>query len=147
MPEYQVPQFIEHETKIVGPLTFRQFIYIGGGGAILFILFFTVGEKNFVLFFIAAALIGGLALALAFVKVGGRSFGAALFSMIGFFSSPRVFIWQKAHRKIPIIPPLPAAPQTTAEDTARSPLTFAERSRLKSLSWKVETKINKQPGE
>lgn len=141
MPEYQVPQFIEHETKIVGPLTFRQFIYVGGGATILFILFFTIGEKNFFLFFVVAALIGGFALALAFVKVGGRSFGSALFSMIGFFSSPRVFVWHKAQNKIPMIPPLPAPPQPTEEELTKSPLTFAERSRLKSLSWKVETKI------
>lgn len=144
MPEYQVPQFIEHEAKIVGPLTFRQFIYVGSGATILFILFFTIGEKSFFLFFIIAALIGGFALALAFVKVGGRSFGSALFSMIGFFSSPRIFIWQKTQSKIPIIPPLPAQSQPEEGVPEKSPLTFAERSRLKSLSWKVETKIKSE---
>lgn len=144
MPEYQVPQFIEHETKIVGPLTFRQFIYVGGGSVILFILFFTIGEKNFFLFFIIAALTGGFALALAFVKVGGRSFGSTLFSMIGFFSSPRIFIWQKTRGKIPIIPPLPAPSSPPEKELEKSPLTFAERSRLKSLSWKVDTHMENE---
>lgn len=143
MPEYQVPQFIEHETKIVGPLTFRQFIYIGGGSAILFILFFTFGEKNFFLFFVIASLIGGFAFALAFAKVGGKSFGSALFSMLGFFLAPRIFIWKKTQRKIPIIPAPPASPPQTQEE-GRGPLTFAERSRLKSLSWKVDTQMKEQ---
>ena len=29
---FQVPQFIEIESKIFGPLTFKQFIYLAGGG-------------------------------------------------------------------------------------------------------------------
>ena len=29
--QFQVPQFIEVEDKIFGPLTFKQFIYMGGG--------------------------------------------------------------------------------------------------------------------
>ncbi|TSC61742.1 MAG: SsrA-binding protein, partial [Parcubacteria group bacterium Athens0416_74] len=29
--QFQVPQFIEVEDKIVGPLTFKQFVFIAGG--------------------------------------------------------------------------------------------------------------------
>ena len=31
--QFQVPQFIETEDKVVGPLTLRQFMYIAGAGA------------------------------------------------------------------------------------------------------------------
>src|SRR5579872_6071464 len=41
MAQYQVPQFIEVEDKIFGPLTLKQFIYLAGGGG-LCLLFFTL---------------------------------------------------------------------------------------------------------
>jgi len=39
--QYQVPQFIEIEDKIFGPLTLKQFLYLAGGGG-LCLLFFTL---------------------------------------------------------------------------------------------------------
>ena len=41
MAQYQVPQFIEIEDKIFGPLTLKQFIYLAGGGG-LCLVFFTL---------------------------------------------------------------------------------------------------------
>ncbi len=40
--EFQVPQFTEHEAKILGPLTFRQIIYVGTGGGIGLFLYHTL---------------------------------------------------------------------------------------------------------
>ena len=37
--QFQVPQFIEIEDKIFGPLTFKQFIYLAGGGGLCFLLY------------------------------------------------------------------------------------------------------------
>ena len=36
---FQVPQFIEVEDKIFGPLTFKQFVYVTGGVGLAVILF------------------------------------------------------------------------------------------------------------
>lgn len=36
--QFQVPQFIEVEDKIFGPLTFKQFVYIAGGVALMYLL-------------------------------------------------------------------------------------------------------------
>jgi hypothetical protein len=36
---YQVPQFIEIEDKIFGPLTLKQFIYLAGGVGLCLIFF------------------------------------------------------------------------------------------------------------
>jgi len=35
---FQVPQFIEVEDKIFGPLTLKQFIYLAGAGGVVFVL-------------------------------------------------------------------------------------------------------------
>ena len=40
--QFQVPQFIETEDKIVGPFTLRQFIYVAGAGLGSVILYFSV---------------------------------------------------------------------------------------------------------
>ena len=79
--QYQVPQFIELEDKIVGPLTIKQFGYIAGAGAICFIFFFTL-RFGFALFL--SAPVGSLALALAFGKVKGVAMPRYLMSMIAF---------------------------------------------------------------
>jgi hypothetical protein len=63
--KYQVPQFIEIEDKIFGPLTIKQFLYVAGGAALCFILW------NFLPFYISIFFIipiGSFFLALAFYK-------------------------------------------------------------------------------
>ncbi len=70
MDQFTIPQFIEHEAKIVGPLTFRQFIYVGVAGAICFVFYFTVPFYFFVLGAIIAMFFG---VVLAFGKMEGRS--------------------------------------------------------------------------
>lgn len=90
--EYQVPQFIEVEDKIFGPLTWKQFIYLGGGIGLAVIVFL-----YFPLFI--AALIGlpvlGLAFALAFYKVNDRSFVDILGAGFSFYTKDRLYLWRK----------------------------------------------------
>ena len=68
--EYQVPQFIEVEDKIFGPLTFKQFIYVAGGTGICTALVLKLGVIGFVLSIPVAA----FSAALAFYKVNNKSF-------------------------------------------------------------------------
>ncbi len=63
---FQVPQFIEIEDKIFGPLTFKQFIYLLGGGGAVFILYVFLPIYLMVFLAIPVAL---FALALAFYQV------------------------------------------------------------------------------
>lgn len=90
--QYQVPQFIELEDKIVGPLTLKQFGYIAGAGVLCFILFFTL-KFGFALFL--SVPIGALALALAFGKVKGVPMPRYLMAMIGFALKPQMYLWKK----------------------------------------------------
>ena len=95
--QYQVPQFIDIEEKIVGPLTLRQFFYLAGAFIILFFFFFI-----FKLWFwvILAAIIGGGAAALAFVKYNGRPLRIMIKAIFGYFWRPRNYSWQTAKRPI-----------------------------------------------
>lgn len=89
--QFQVPQFIETEDKIVGPLTLKQFLYLAASGAICFMFFFLVKPW---LWFILAALIGGLGAALAFIKVEGRPLPEIMLAGLKFMWNPQQYVWQ-----------------------------------------------------
>ena len=129
---FTLPQFIEHEPKIVGPLTFRQFVFIGMAGGICFILYFTV---PFFIFLIACLILGGGAIALAFLKIGGRSLPAILGNFLKFSLSPKIFIWRKIEAPIKVFKKEKVKKETEEE----LPLKIAERSQLKKIRTQIET--------
>ena len=45
--QFQVPQFIEREARLVGPFTLRQSALLGGIGALLFVLWFILEKWLF----------------------------------------------------------------------------------------------------
>ena len=72
--QYKVPQNIDIQDKIFGPFTLAQFLYMLGGGAIIYILFAALGSTNFTLFVVVSLPIALLTIALVLVKVNDRSF-------------------------------------------------------------------------
>ena len=90
--QFNVPQFIEVEDKIIGPLTLKQFLYLAVGGGILFALWFVVKVWVFIILVIP---IMGLCLILAFLKVNGRSLVSFLGSFIVYLTKPKLYIWRK----------------------------------------------------
>jgi hypothetical protein len=137
MEQFTVPQFIEHEPKIVGPLTFKQFIFVGIAGAICFVLYFTIPFYIFLLATIVLML-GGFAL--AFVKVGGQTLPNILKNFFVFSLSPKIYLWKKKEVGLPpkIIKVKKVAPKE--EKKASVPMVVGQ-SHLKELSTQVETKI------
>jgi len=131
---FTVPQFIEHEAKIVGPLTFKQFIFIGMAGAVGFILYFTA---PFYIFLIACLILGGGAVALAFLKIGGRSLPTILGNSLKFLISPKLYIWQKREFKIEVFKKEEKI-KKVEEKADELPLKIAKDSRLKKLRTEVE---------
>ncbi len=89
---FQLPQFIETETKIVGPFTLQQFLWIAGGVAFVFLLYMIVKG---VLFFILAVPVGGIFLALAFLKIDGISLIVYASYGLSYFANPKKYIFKK----------------------------------------------------
>ena len=129
---FTLPQFIEHEPKIVGPLTFKQFIFVGMAGAVCFVIYFSA---PFYVFLIACVFLGTGALSLAFVKIGGRSLPVILVNFLKFNLTPKIYIWQKTEMPIKIVKKASKKRETEEE----LPLKIAEKSQLKKLSTKIET--------
>jgi len=92
MPLFSIPQFIERETPIIGPLTLKQFIFILVFGAICFTLY------NLFPKFLALPLVfivGLFGISLAFLKIGQIPFYKILLDGLAFFSKPKKFTWGK----------------------------------------------------
>jgi len=95
--QFQVPQFIETEDKIVGPLSLRQFLYVGAGAGLAGMLYFVLQTWIWAIF--AFILIGG-AIAIAFVKIQGRPLTRVILSAFNFYWSPQTYVWQPEHTQL-----------------------------------------------
>ncbi|MCC7004422.1 PrgI family protein [Candidatus Nomurabacteria bacterium] len=132
--QYQVPQFIEVEDKIFGPLTIKQFIYLAGGAALSYILY------RFLYFYIAIIAIIpviAFALALAFYKVNEKPFINVVESAFGYLMSNKLYIWKKVERK-------PEAKKEEAPINTSLYVPKLSDSKLKDLAWSLDVneKIN-----
>jgi hypothetical protein len=94
--QFQVPQFIEREARLIGPLTIKQTAFLVIGGVILFLLWFMLAKW---LFFILAPFLSLFFFLLSFLRINGRPLVEFLFSFFSFFLSAQVFIWQKIEHR------------------------------------------------
>ncbi len=91
MAQFEVPQFIDIESKIVGPLTLRQFMFIAIPSLISFFLFFVV--KIFIWVIITILFVSSGA-SLAFIKINGVKFYKVVLNAIKYFWEPKLFLWR-----------------------------------------------------
>ena len=94
---FQLPQFIETETKIVGPFTLKQFLWIAGGASLLFLLFILI---NGVLFFVFAIPVAAIFLALAFVRIADVPLIVYITYALSYITNPKKYIFKKEETEI-----------------------------------------------
>ena len=96
--KFKVPQFLDVESKIVGPLSFKQLVYVGGASGITIGFFLLTGK--FVISLVLGLPFIVLGLLLAFKTQNGRPFILFLFSLLKFyFFSKKKFAWKKDDTK------------------------------------------------
>lgn len=128
----QVPQYLDIEDKIIGPLTLKQFIYLLLGAGVLFLLF---NMLRFPVFLLVAIPIGLFTFLVAFYKVGNQRFTQFLAGLLGFITKPNVYTWKKLPPKRPSEEPTPKIIKKV-EPSKKPP----KKSGLEELQWKVELK-------
>ena len=138
MPQYQTPQFIEREAKIIGPLSFRQAAYVGVPLAINFALWFLIAADYFILFVAIAVLSQAAGIALAFGKVEGRTIPEVIMNVLFFLSKPKTYIWQRGNAKLHFKKEEYASPQANGAGLQKAEL--VRKSRVADLAVKVQTK-------
>lgn len=90
--QFVVPQFIDAEDKILGPITVRQFVILLAAGlfATLFYRFF-----DFTLFLLSGVPLMIMAGILAFLKINGVSVHFFILNLIQTFRRPQLRVWDK----------------------------------------------------
>ncbi|KKW42255.1 MAG: hypothetical protein UY92_C0009G0059 [Candidatus Magasanikbacteria bacterium GW2011_GWA2_56_11] len=96
MQQFVVPQFIEVEDKIFGPITTRQFLILLVGGILVFLAY---RYADLALFIFTLAFIGGASLVLAFVKVNGQTFHYFMLNIAQTLRKPSLRVWHKSFTK------------------------------------------------
>jgi len=92
MNQFLVPQFIDVEPKILGPLTLRQFII-----AVVGIVFGVIAYKfaDLGLFIVELIVIASLVILFAFIKVNGQPFHYFILNIFGVIIGSNIRIWGK----------------------------------------------------
>ncbi len=134
MNQFVVPQFIDVEDKIIGPVTTRQFVILLVASLLIFVAYKLADTA---LFIFLLCIIGGSALILAFVKINGQPFHYFLLNIFQTVRRPSLRIWDRRYsdtelksiqelNKVPTIPEKIIARQIT-------------HSRIRQLSLVVNT--------
>ncbi len=94
MPEkYIVPQFIDNEDKILGPITVRQFLILLAAVVLLFIAYSLSPSK--LVFGIIAVFICGIAGTFGFAKVHSQPFHLFFLNALASLMRPPLRVWDK----------------------------------------------------
>lgn len=130
--QYQVPQFIDIEDRIIGPLTLKQFIYLAFAAALLFAFWFLF---KFYIWIIVALPVTALALAFAFLKINDRPFVYFFLAAIFYFIKPKLYIFGEVRKE---------TQKEIKTETMPKPLETPEsvkvtRSKLKELALSLDT--------
>jgi hypothetical protein len=91
---FKVPQNIDIQDRILGPLTMVQFIYAVVGGGLCYAAFIAIPSPFSFIFIVPIAL---FVTALIFLKINERPFLDFMVSIIEFSSTPKQRIWQHSN--------------------------------------------------
>ena len=93
---FEVPQFVDVEDKIVGPFTWKQFVYLAGGAGTAFILYITF---PFILFVVLVAPVAALSLGLAFYEINNRPLALMIEAVVTYLGKGCQYRWKKEEVK------------------------------------------------
>jgi hypothetical protein len=132
--QFVVPQFIDVEDKIFGPITTRQFVIILVGALLLFIAF-KLADTALFIFFLAT--IGSFTLILAFVKINGQAFHFFLLNIFQTLRRPSLRIWQKKFDNVELKDYIDSGKVSIPETVKEIP--HMSYNRIRDLSLVVNT--------
>ncbi len=136
--QFQVPQFIEIEDKIFGPLTIKQFLYLAGGAGATIALYIYIPYKIVAILLILP--LAAFSLALAFYKINNRPFIDVVQSFFYYSLGDKLYLWKKAEKK----PISQLADQIQMAKSLVSVPKMSE-SKLKDLTWSLDIKESLNP--
>lgn len=144
MTKFQVPQFIDMENTIFGPLTFKEFSYLAGGAGLSFLVYrFTPT----VLAFILIIPIILFAVALAFYRPNNKPLIEMIQSAIVFAFGNKLYIWKKA-KPLEVTGKKEGVDDNSDNDIGQMiTLTRSGKSKLTDMAFNLGTQAKKEGGD
>ncbi|MDD5438021.1 MAG: PrgI family protein [Patescibacteria group bacterium] len=90
--QFIVPQFIESEDKIIGPITVRQFLICLAGAGVLFVEYKVLETAYFIFAALITAAVFG---AFGFLKINGQPFHIFFLNFMQTQVRPPLRVWNK----------------------------------------------------
>ncbi len=135
MPEkFVVPQFIESEDKILGPITVRQFLLCLGGTLVVFIEYKMLELLYFILTGLPTILV---VVIFAFVKINGAPFHIFFANATQTSVRAKLRVWNKELNNAELKALMKKPPEMIAEAARVKPR--PESTRLRDLALTVNT--------
>ena len=92
--QYKVPQNVQREDTIIGPLTLKQMIILGIGGGISYAIYISLSKTYFMEVWLPpVVIISGITLAFTFLKIHSLPFHEFLMNFIEYHLLPRQRSW------------------------------------------------------
>jgi hypothetical protein len=98
---FSVPQFIDVEDKIAGPLTWRQLLWMIGMGVTLLIIYNMAGTIGFLVIAVPVILLFS---ALAFYRPHGQPLVTFMAHGVMYFFRPKVAVWERPVGRLRTLP-------------------------------------------
>lgn len=134
--QFQVPQFIDIEDKIVGPLSWKQLLYLGGNTGLAFIFYSIIPITAIGI--LIAILFLSFGFMLAFYQYNNRPFIKLVQAAFYFSIHPKLYVWKprpKEERKMRQIDM--SKYRTTRRAGATTSEAMATTSKLDDASWQI----------
>lgn len=136
--QFQVPQFIEIEDKIFGPLTLKQFLYLAGGGGAAIALYIYIPYKIIAILLIIPII--GFSLALTFYKINNKPFIDVVQAYFYYSIGSKLYLWNKAEKK-----PISQLSDQLQKTKSLISVPKMSGSKLKDLTWSLDIKESLNP--
>ena len=139
MQQFVVPQFIDVEGKIIGPITTRQFVMLLVGG---FLIFLTFRFASFNIFLATSVFIVFFVIVFGWVKVGSRPIHKFLINVLKtVFGKPLIRAWKReiTLSQVNLITDVKKKKDEPDDPEEKLDLKPLARTRLSELSLVVDT--------
>lgn len=130
--QFQVPQFLDVEDKIIGPFTMKQFLYLAGGVGMGYLALRYIPWVGFVIAIVFAAFGGSL----AFYKINGKPLVFTIESGFNYIRSNRLYVWRRREKADQITLNLTGF-VPAIRNTGRMPIAGGA-SKLNELTWSLD---------
>lgn len=130
---FQIPQFIDVEDRIFGPLTLKQFIYLAGGASVALVATTFLGV--FMGLLVSSPIIL-LAAALAFYRINNRPFIHTLESAFKYITKDKLYVWKRVEKEGSN---QPAQGESGGKFSALV-VPNLSKSKLRDMNWELDVK-------